>query len=167
MTDEPSKKELVFFSIVAIIAAYFIIGWQNTGDLASRESALKWIYAPAIEEIVFEQVNQERNAMGVQLLTREPYLDGLAKKHSDWMLETRNFVHSKNNVGENIIDTPIFGEEVICGVISTNQQIANCMFDGWKNSPGHYRNMINGLYSRSGIGVACNAYDCMGTQTFN
>jgi uncharacterized protein YkwD len=55
-------------------------------------------------------------------------------------------------IGENISQIPT-GSVVGCGSVRTDEDIANCAVQGWKESPGHYANMINTQYSEIGVGV--------------
>jgi len=119
-----------------------------------------------IEDIVFRLVNEERAKVGKNLLKRSGKLDNLAKEHSIRMIQESFFEHSTgNNVGENIIHTPI-GDVEGCGLTLTNNAIAECMVDGWIDSPGHYANMIHRQYRKTGVGVYCGALECKGTQNF-
>jgi uncharacterized protein YkwD len=66
-------------------------------------------------------------------------------------------IHSM--VAENALMTFV-GEQIKnsnTGKISpvyTYTQLANSLFESWKNSPGHYQNMINGSFARSGIALS-------------
>jgi uncharacterized protein YkwD len=69
-------------------------------------------------------------------------------------------------VGENIGEMPIDSNVMNCGQVSTPQDVANCMMQGWISSPGHYANLIDQNYIEIGVGVACCANTCMLTQDF-
>jgi len=81
-------------------------------------------------------------------------------------MERNIFQHSQNGLAENIIETPIHYWVQGCGVVITNNQVAKCMFKGWKNSFGHYSNMISPFYYASAIGISCDFMLCKGTQHF-
>lgn len=82
------------------------------------------------------------------------------------MLGSNIFEHSGNNVGENIFLSPIHYNVEGCGSTLTSKQQAECMVDGWINSPGHHANMIDSMYVSTGIGVACSLSECKATQNF-
>lgn len=50
-----------------------------------------------------------------------------------------------NNIGENCISRHL-------GL--TYAEVADALFNGWKNSPGHYRNMIDSTYELCGLGFS-------------
>ena len=49
---------------------------------------------------------------------------------------------------------------------NTPEDVARQAVDGWMKSPGHRRNILDGNYSESGIGVAISANDIYITQLF-
>lgn len=120
----------------------------------------------AIENKIFELVNDERAKVRIKPLTSDSDLNILAKQHSMKMKREWSFEHSKNNIGENIIEAPIYYWTTDCGMTVTNNQVAKCMVKTWIESPLHYSNMISSRYSKTGIGVSCNIIECKGTQNF-
>ena len=119
-----------------------------------------------IERRVFELVNEEREKFGVHKLILDSTLNKLAKEHSTKMLEEGFLEHSKGDIGENIVEVPIWYDVDGCGLVITNNQIAKCIMGSWKESFLHYSNMIDSGYMITGIGVSCNILECKGTQNF-
>jgi len=136
-----------------------------------------------IEEQVFERVNKIR---GSSTLTRVSELDELARSHSLDMVERNFFDHDNpdgegptdrakrmgintsvtrgdliyEGIGENLI-LVYTGDTYDCGFVdpSIEQEVSDCAIEGWVSSPGHYENMIEKIYSQTGVGVARkNAY---------
>ncbi|MFH1376578.1 MAG: CAP domain-containing protein [Candidatus Woesearchaeota archaeon] len=120
-----------------------------------------------IEENILKLVNEERGRNGVGSLRFDSSLNNMAKTHSERMLEEGFFEHSNYNVGENIFMTPKHYWVEGCGVVYTDNQVASCVVSGWIDSPGHHTNMIDASYSITGIGVACDLFECKATQTFS
>lgn len=69
-------------------------------------------------------------------------------------------------VAENIGQMPANANVVGCGYVSSDQDVASCMMQGWISSSGHYQNLVNRNYAVIGVGVACNSTLCMLTQDF-
>ena len=69
-------------------------------------------------------------------------------------------------IGENISMVPVASNVIGCSNTYTEEGIANCAFDGWVNSPGHYANMIDSQYTTIGVGVAIVGGDAYLTQDF-
>jgi len=120
-----------------------------------------------IEKTIFNLVNEERASKGIHELIWSDKLYSLSKSHSKSMIEEGFFKHSGDNVGENIVQTPLHYSVQGCGIVYIDNQIANCMFKTWKSSTmGHYENMVSRMYSYTSVGVACNLFECKGTQNF-
>lgn len=92
-----------------------------------------------LEVELLNLVNQHRIANGKAPARID---ETLMKNSRDWSLtmgSTRNLVHSGQNVAENIY-------------LSGWEGNAREIFEAWKNSPGHNKNML-GNYSQMGVGV--------------
>lgn len=95
--------------------------------------------ATQLEVELLNLVNQHRVANGKAPARIE---QTLMKNSRDWswvMGNTRNLVHSGQNVAENIYTSGWEGN-------------AREIFEAWKNSPGHNKNML-GNYTQMGVGV--------------
>lgn len=114
-------------------------------------------------------VNQLRESLGVPPLGSDIILKKAAQMHSVYMAKTNTLSHKQRKgtystpakrvrksgskdfeiVGENILystqqDFPLNKKEV--------SALAKEMFDSWKNSPGHYANMIDAEYTLGDFG---------------
>ena len=145
----------------------------------------------AVEQDVFQSVNESRSGLGLQTLNWNDALAGIARAHSKDMLENNFFDHTnlqgedpdaratkagiqirKNygsytmvGIAENISEVPI-ADVIGCGVVGSSKDVADCAMAGWKSSPGHWANITNTEYSDIGVGVACNTDKCLLTQDF-
>ncbi len=130
-----------------------------------------------IESGFLRLVNEERARMGVQSLNINSTLDAAARGRSSEIINT--FSHTRPNgtpfytiinedsypytqyrIGENIQSTTHMGHKPFTKndmFVGTDEQITavyTTMFNNFKNSSGHYANMINGDYYETGVGIS-------------
>ncbi|MFJ3877787.1 CAP domain-containing protein [Streptomyces sp. NPDC090077] len=113
--------------------------------------------APSDEQAkVLELVNQARAAAGCPALTINEKLTKAAQDHSADMAAHRNMSHTGSDgsdAGQRITRAGYqwrtYGENVAYGY-STPEQV----MEGWMNSPGHKRNILDCSYKEIGIGLA-------------
>ncbi|RME31597.1 CAP domain-containing protein [Candidatus Woesearchaeota archaeon] len=138
-----------------------------------------------IEGEVARLVNEERDRHALNPLVFDSVLGHVAETYSKRMLTYQFFWHNRQltedeafrrqpidsvierygfYIAENIVETPV-GFSSICGLTLTNRQIAKCMVELWRESKPHYTTML-GTYSATGVGVACDLFECKGTQYF-
>jgi len=132
-------------------------------------------------------VNQERQRVGVPALTAESRLHAAAAIRS---VEIRtSFSHTRPDgrscftaieeagyhswaSGENISMTGmnaggyISSSDVFTGDSGQLRTIAANAFNQFKNSPGHYSNMISGDFTETGVGVSWQIYEDWGVPVF-
>ena len=113
----------------------------------------------AAEQKCYDLVNAMRAEKKLPLLKFAPDLLAVARKHSLDM-GTRNFFDHKNPDGKSPFD------RISAAGINYNYAAENIQFsqgyadpaavaaDGWRNSPGHYHNIITPELEESAIGVA-------------
>ncbi|MEG0692884.1 MAG: CAP domain-containing protein [Oscillospiraceae bacterium] len=138
-----------------------------------------------VEQYLLALVNQERTSLGLSKLTWNNTLYKSAKIRSDEI--------AKANLGLDISHTRPNGEtwstsladagyskyyayagENLAAVqdgfaweqSADNEKIAKMIFDGWKNSPGHYSAIIRPETIEIGIAVSKNDTDIYATQHF-
>ncbi len=105
---------------------------------------------------VLTLVNEIRAEVGVQPLTLDTALCQAATMRSIEMNYSTQFSHTRPN-GEKCfsvfttfsISYNSAGENIAAGYHSPSAVV-----EGWKNSPGHYSNMINSGYNKIGIGMS-------------
>jgi uncharacterized protein YkwD len=119
-----------------------------------------------IELGIHNLVNEERTNEGLSTLSFDNGLAEVARKHSQDMIDRQFFDHinpdgfspfdrmkqagiSFSTAGENI---ELVYQDYGCGDGSSSA-IAQCLFDGWMNSPGHRENMMDRYYHKEGLGV--------------
>ena len=145
-----------------------------SGDMVTKE--MLW----QIEEYFFNFVNQERTSKGLKHLTYSKHLDTVAQTRS---LETiTNYSHTRPDgtpfytaintksypyitAGENIcyfyhVDEPIiYAELKFTGSNTQLKEAAKNLFNAYKDSPSHYKNMMNKDFKNAGIGISYIWYD--------
>jgi uncharacterized protein YkwD len=168
-------------SIIIVLGLFYFAGEYEAGNL--KLPALKipeYDFSKvgngldrdeySIEQRIFQLMNAERERIGRSPLRQIEKLNNYAKTHSIDMIQNNYFEHNDFNYnmyqGENIGETPIHYNVIGCGSTLTNDQIADCMFKGWMESPGHHENMIDSYFYMGGIGISCDSSKCKGTQTF-
>lgn len=133
-----------------------------------------------IEEHFLSLVNAERSKVGVSPLSINSHLDSCAKIRSAEIIQY--FSHTRPDgqqfstvvdensyyyitLGENICmtshmgDQPYGPEDKWVGTQAQIQSAATWMFNLFKNSPGHYANMIKTAYKDCGIGISYVMYN--------
>lgn len=130
-----------------------------------------------VEELVYKKIDSLRAKKKLSGLIKNQYLVKAALLHVEWMVEKNKFSHFQNKsktktpqnrvklvggndsfVGENIAYT-LFNLEMTNkkGQQYTNttyEAIANELVLMWRNSKGHYKNIITKEYRTTGIGLA-------------
>jgi uncharacterized protein YkwD len=129
-----------------------------------------------IEKGFLKLVNEERQRQGAGALTTNAYLDSYAVMRSGEIVTL--FSHTRpdgssaldgikyedypySTVGENICMTTHLGdksfswnERFFTGSDEQLEELSLIIFTLFKNSPGHYANMINKDYTECGIGIS-------------
>jgi len=144
-----------------------------------------------IRAIVFQKTNALRKAKGLAAFKGLDSLDFLAQYHSENMVtkafydhvdpEGLNPVTRANKLGiqawrrkgnqrigiaENIAQVPWFENVIGCGDTRSAEALAECMVEGWKKSPPHYKNIL-GDYEYLGVGIEFDSLGMgFGTQVF-
>ena len=130
-----------------------------------------------MRQLIFEKTNALRAEKGLTKLELLDSLMDLAQFHSENMVKHSFYDHldhmglnptqraekfkikawvKKGNrfsgIAENIAQTPWFENVRGCGDTRAEEDLAQCMINGWKNSPPHYKNIL-GDYTYLGVGL--------------
>lgn len=113
-----------------------------------------------IEQQVFEQVNRQRQALGLDALQRHDRLDQAARAHSQDMAE-RRYVGHINPDGYRLIDrVRLAGVRNVrelaenVGSLPQGRELVAQMVRLWMNSSAHRSNIVNPRFKHTGVGVA-------------
>jgi uncharacterized protein YkwD len=110
----------------------------------------------AVRTAVLSRVNAERRAAGLAPLAANTLLDRAAQRHAEDMLRRSYFSH-KGLDGSTILErvqatgypARTVGENIAEGQFSVDQ-----VMEGWMDSPGHRRNILERNFRELGVGVA-------------
>lgn len=144
-----------------------------------------------ITVLIFKKTNALRTAKGLKPFKALDSLDFTAQYHSDNMVAKAFYSHvdpeglnpvtraeklgvlawriegnKRIGIGENIAQVPWFSNVNGCGDTRSSEAFADCMVNGWKNSPPHYKNILSD-YEYLGVGIAFDKKGMgFGTQNF-
>lgn len=124
-----------------------------------------------LESEVFALLNRERAEQGLSQLACEGAAVQVARKHSQDMCDRSFFSHDNpdgEDAGERLraggVSWRGWGENIAAG-----QRTAAQVHDGWMNSSGHRRNILNSSWTHTAIGhVSCSGgrYSTLWTEVF-
>lgn len=124
----------------------------------SSSSVVSGNYA-AFQNRVVELVNEQRTANGLKPLTVNTTVTKTATLKSEDMAKLNYFDHTSPTYGSPFdmmkqygISYRTAGENIAKGQTSPEQ-----VMQGWMNSEGHRKNILNSAYTQIGVGVAKNA----------
>ncbi len=102
-------------------------------------------YSSSAESSFRSKINNLRGSVGVAALTSDGGLKSYARNWAKHMADTGDFSHS--NIGSLLGPWSRVGENIAYGYSVSS------MFDGLKNSSGHYNNMVSPNFTHFGVGV--------------
>lgn len=117
----------------------------------------------SLNELVLDKVNNLRDSLGLSKLALDQTLNKAAEDHAYYISTKNELSHfqktfSKETPSERVYfyggNRTYVGENVASVTNDSTRKIAESLFNGWYNSPGHYENMVNPLYSKMGLGVS-------------
>ena len=127
-----------------------------------------------VEAKIFDLLNQLRKEKNVQQVTKNKQLKKAADIRAKESAET--FSHTRPNgkdaftvFDEKGLDYPyqMAGENLAMGTYyMKEEEMAEFLFNGWVDSPGHYKNMVQKDFSEVGIGVYYDGNNLYATQLF-
>lgn len=155
------QKMLLFFIMISLFSCD-----QDLVEDAPIESSIE----EQIEEQILKKTNAIRRTKGLTDLVQNDEMDQLARLHSENMITFNFFDHVDHenkspsdraddlsfawtSIAENIGKVPWFENVNGCGDTRSVDALSECVVEGWRNSPGHYSNMI-GDFEELGVGIA-------------
>ena len=119
-----------------------------------------------LEQALFTEVNARRASQGLAALTRDSFLDQLARDHSAYMAAAGTVSHdgeASRWAQVQTVGATLFGENVL---MAPQSYSAAQMVDLWWGSPGHKANMLNQAFAESGMGIVKSGGYVYATQIF-
>lgn len=107
-------------------------------------------------QAVLKIVNQERSKQGLKALILDKQLNKVAQLKAEDMKKNNYFDHNSPTLGSPFdlmrsqgVSYRTAGENIAAG-----QQSAQAVMESWMNSSGHRANILNGNYTKLGVGFA-------------
>ena len=134
---------------------------ERSGDFGQYESGTAE-YVAALEQQAHDLINRERAAAGLSELFFDPCVTRVARSHSENMAEYAFFAHTcpaggtpADRLNEAEIPWRRYGENIAYTYGFSNP--AEAAVQGWMNSSGHRKNILNSRYTHAGLGIAMDA----------
>ena len=163
-------QQISFFLLLSLHIGCENDSIRTAADNADLNSEIDSTLKQIITQKIFEKTNAIRTSRGLSELTQNDDMDQLAQLHSDNMVEHNFYSHVDHQgksptqraddlnfewrrIAENIAQVPWHENVLKCGNTKSAELISECVVEGWRNSPGHYENMI-GEFNQLGVGVS-------------
>lgn len=152
---------------------------ENSNAQKQSVDAYSQHFAYVLNQEMYRLVNNHRKNNGLKALDILPNAQELSNIKSKDMAVNNYFDHrdpnGKYNWEKNTQFGPMNGENIVMKSLNTRKQfsddeikqVANDLFEMWKHSPGHNRNMLNNSFTGFGFGAYVTKDGRIyGTQTF-
>ena len=163
-------QQISFFLLLSLHIGCENDSIRTAADNADLNSEIDSTLKQIITQKIFEKTNAIRTSRGLSELTQNDDMDQLAQLHSDNMVEHNFYDHVDHQgkspsqraddlnfewrrIAENIAQVPWHENVLKCGNTKSAELISECVVEGWRNSRGHYENMI-GEFNQLGVGVS-------------
>ena len=163
-------QQISFFLLLSLHIGCENDSFSTAADNLDLNSEIDSSLQQMITQKIFEKTNAIRTSRGLSELAQNDDMDQLAQLHSDNMVEHNFYSHIDHQgkspsqraddlnfewrrIAENIAQVPWHENVLKCGNTRSAESISECVVEGWRNSPGHYANMI-GEFDQLGVGVA-------------
>ena len=163
-------QQISFFLLLSLHIGCENDSFSTAADNLDLNSEIDSSLQQIITQKIFEKTNTIRTSRGLSELTQNDDMDQLAQLHSDNMVEHNFYDHVDHQgkspsqraddlnfewrrIAENIAQVPWHENVLKCGNTRSAESISECVVEGWRNSPGHYANMI-GEFDQLGVGGA-------------
>lgn len=164
----------IYFSIL-ILFAIRVVSQNPNSEINTQNINYK-----LISELFLKKLNKLREEKNCTPLIEDKTLGEAAKDQADYMLGINQLSHNQKTKGKETPQKRVFhykgthdqvGENCIkiylkksmydkntkkTTIANTYEEAAQELYTGWKNSPGHYKNMITEGYDVEGLGFAFN-----------
>lgn len=138
-------KQLIF--VASLLVSGLSVGQDYGDSLVKKE----FVSAETIEYWMVCYINVERIKLGLDTLVVDSEPDQIAKTHSDKMLRTSIYEHSKLNIAEIIMKSG-------CGSNRYSHKfLAKGVVNAWMGSPGHRAHIVNPDFKYIGAGYSYSA----------
>jgi uncharacterized protein YkwD len=105
--------------------------------------------AGQFEDELLVLINRYRSTKKLKPLVSSPLYNDLAREHSQAMQEQRRMSH--DGADERFRQAAADGARSCVENVGWNHETPESLFNGWRKSPGHNRNMLERQINRAGI----------------
>lgn len=126
--------------LIVLAGVSLVVGLSTTGAHAGLNAA---------EKNVITHTNKIRVDAGAKKVAHRACLERHAERHAKWMAKNRTLQHQSSSKFRAIMKEckiNAIGENIAYG-----QKTSQSVTTAWRNSPGHYTNMVNRRYDRIGV----------------
>ena len=118
---------------------------------------------PRVSELIIEKTNRFRKKKGLEAVESNPQLTEAAKYFAQYMARTQKYGHTADGqrpserASEHGYEYCLVSENIAYQYSSAGfekQELAKRFFQGWKESPGHRKNMLEPAVTETGVAVA-------------
>ena len=151
------------------------LGASSVNSSSGSNAATSGVPFRAILDEIARLSNVERASHGVAPLVTDPHLERAAMAHSEEMARLAYFSHSSPTPGRESPHQRILQSGAAARATAENiasftsypeATLAREAVQGWMNSPGHRRNLLDPQYTHIGIGVSRQGDKYYLTQNF-
>lgn len=155
---------------VLSLFAFFLLLWNQPDAFAAKYPILPDHQLNEYEKEVIQLVNQEREKHNIEPLKTYVDLSYVARTKSADMRDLDYYAHFSPKYGEfweMILDHGIPQYSIVAENIYATPKTPNEAVDGWMNSEGHRKNILNPKFTHIGVGyVEGGRYGTYWTQMF-
>lgn len=169
------KKKILHLFFLCLL----FLPWQSFSQVSQEKIDPKNFKSDVLSELILNQINETRDSLDIGILEEESSLTKAAEQHAEYLKKIGKLTHKQKNrkfstpakrvkhfggefkaVAENIAFSSA-GPTIIKGdsrrfTYNTYQKVATEIVEGWKKSPGHYKNIANGNMNKTGVAVSYN-----------
>jgi hypothetical protein len=145
--------------LVGFLALALLVEAVLVGNLALRQAGAPFL-AAVVKSELFAHTNEARVAAGGEILTESLVLDAAAARKAADMAQKGYFAHVGPDgkvpwqwLAEAGYDYRSAGENLAVRFVDSKDVV-----DAWMRSPSHRANIVKGVYTEMGIGVAAGTY---------
>jgi len=137
-----------YASVVVAVLMIASVVWSMSGAGGVSEQEL--------QTAIHEEINAEREAAGVGELRHDESMAANADKYSQRMSDGEWFSHDPPNGAKETTSCGYWGENLLSepDTVGDPDRIADRLVSSWMASEEHKKNILDGGYSRQGIGVS-------------
>lgn len=175
LTDKLSSNQIVLVEEDPDTSEQELSASADSASISTEESIVpNEIEVPVVENRVLELLNELRKEVGVSSVTSNEQLKKAANIRAVEIEESFSHTRPDGRATFTVLEESgvgysyrLAGENLAMGTnYLAEKEMAEWLFQGLKDSPGHYGNMVNKDFEEVGIGVHSNGENLYIVQLF-